>query len=75
MGVFIPCPVDERDARILVELTRTPFDALEAVGRKVGTTGTAVKARLDALAARGVLQGFACGPGGAALGKHARLAL
>jgi DNA-binding Lrp family transcriptional regulator len=67
--------VDTRDARILAELTRSPFAPLESIGRTVGTSGTAVKARLDRLAARGVLLGFAAAPWASSFGRIGRLAV
>ena len=50
--------MDERDYRVVLELTRNPFASCEAIGREVGMTGTAVRARVDSMEARGVLNGY-----------------
>src|SRR5581483_4353211 len=67
--------MDERDCRILMALVRSPFESYESLGREIGTSGTAVRARLDRLARAGVFLGFACGPSAIALRRHARLAV
>ena len=50
--------MDTVDFRILLELHRHPFASFEGIGRTVRITGTAVKARLERMEARGVVQGF-----------------
>jgi DNA-binding Lrp family transcriptional regulator len=65
--------VDERDCRILMAIMRAPFDSMEAIGRSIGTSGTAAKARLDRMRAAGIYQGLVCGPTGRALGRTERL--
>jgi DNA-binding Lrp family transcriptional regulator len=65
--------VDERDCRLLIELTRAPFEPYEALGRRLDITGTAVKKRLDRLEAEGIWLGLACGPSPKALGREGRL--
>lgn len=50
--------MDPEDFRILVEIYRRPFASIEAIGRALGVTGTAVRGRWDRLVERGVLHGF-----------------
>jgi DNA-binding Lrp family transcriptional regulator len=50
--------MDLRDFQIFLELSRSPFASHEAIGRQIGVTGAAVKARLDRMSKQGVLQGF-----------------
>src|SRR6266545_3693366 len=50
--------VDERDFRLLARLLREPLANHEALGRAIGVSGTAAKARLERLAAEGVFNGF-----------------
>ena len=41
--------VDERDFSILSQLRRDPFSSYEAMGRSIGLSGNAVKARIEAM--------------------------
>ena len=47
--------VDERDFWILTQLRKNPFSSYETLGRGIGLSGNAVKARLEALERAGVL--------------------
>jgi DNA-binding Lrp family transcriptional regulator len=67
--------LDERDCRILIELTRAPFASLADLGRALGVSATAAKARLDRLADAGTYRGLVAAPAARALGKHDRLAV
>src|SRR6266581_399072 len=46
--------VDERDFQLLAHLLREPLASHEALGRAIGVSGTAAKARLERLAVEGV---------------------
>jgi DNA-binding Lrp family transcriptional regulator len=62
--------MDLRDFQILVELNRRPFASNETIGRAVGITGAAVKARLDRMKKHRVFEGFQAVPSPQVLGKH-----
>ena len=64
--------MDERDFRVLRALLDDPFASNEAVGRKVGLTGTSVKARLERLAREVRFRGFHAVPAPPCLGRVAR---
>lgn len=61
--------MDGRDFQIVVELYRSPFASYEAIGRAIGTSGTAVKTRVDRLTRRGVLRGFHVLPSASVFGR------
>ncbi len=62
--------MDDNDFNIIASLLANPFETHEGVGRKVGLTGTRVKARLSKLEARGVLRGFRCLPAPSLFGRR-----
>jgi len=64
---------DETDFRILGTISGEPFASYENIGRKVGLTGTAVKARIDALKRSGVLDDFYGLPASSLFRRHARI--
>ena len=69
-----PAPMaDETDFRILGSIYGDPFASYENIGRKVGLTGTAVKARIDALKRSGVLDDFYGLPAASLFRRHARI--
>lgn len=72
MGLFIWRPVDATDFRILGEVLAHPFLSNEAVGRRVGLSGTAVKARAERLAREIRFRGYRLVPAAPCLGRVAR---
>ena len=58
-----------------MELVRAPFDSYESIGRRIGVSGTAIKARLTRMESDDIFFGFACGPSPAALGLQGKLAV
>ena len=62
--------MDLRDFQILLELNRHPFSSPGAIGKALGVTGNAVKARLDRMKAEGLLNGFFVMPVSAVFGRH-----
>lgn len=53
-----PAPLDALDARLLLLLTDEPRLGVQECARRLGVARGTVQARLDRLAARGVLRGF-----------------
>lgn len=62
--------MDLRDFEILVELGRRPFASNETLGRAIGLTGNAVKARLARLQGERVLNGFYVMPSASVFRRH-----
>ena len=65
--------VDERDFQLLARLLREPLAGHEALGRAIGVSGTAAKARLERLAAEGVFNGFRGIPAPEVFGRQRRV--
>lgn len=65
--------MDAKDFAILRDIAADPTIPLAKIGRRLGVSHTAVRARLDKLAQSGVFQGFAALPHPAYLGRKARL--
>jgi DNA-binding Lrp family transcriptional regulator len=64
---------DETDFRILASIAQDPFASYENIGRRLSLTGTAVKARIDALLRREILEGIRGLPAASLFGRHARI--
>lgn len=62
--------MDLRDFEILIELWRRPFASNETLGRAIGLTGNAVKARLVRLRERRILNGFYVMPSASVFRRH-----
>jgi DNA-binding Lrp family transcriptional regulator len=61
--------MDDLDFRLLAELVREPLASYAALGRKVGITAPAARARLSRLTKAGVLRGFRLLPRAETLGR------
>ena len=67
--------LDQKDFEIYIELWSNPFSSFERIGRRIGLSGTAVRARLDTFFARGFLTGMHVVPSPIALGRYAASAV
>lgn len=67
--------MDERDFRLLAHWFERPFASLEELGRVLGLSGAAVKARVGALQSEGVLQQFWTVPAASLFGLWPRVYL
>ncbi|HVM45634.1 MAG TPA: hypothetical protein VM582_06835, partial [Candidatus Thermoplasmatota archaeon] len=63
--------MDVRDFAIFTHLLAHPFDSFEQVGRLVGMSGVAAKARIQKLREEGFLGGFHCVPAAETVGRRA----
>ena len=65
--------VDERDFLILSQLRKYPFSSYETLGRGIGLSGSAVKARIEALEKAKILTSFQAMPAAQVFRRHPRL--